>query len=270
MGSLSINNDVLRYSRQIILEGFGRDGQQKLRKAKVLVVGAGGLGSPVLLYLAAAGVGNIGIVDFDSVTVSNLNRQVIHFTNDIGSRKTDSAEKKIKRLNPEINVIKHNTKISIDNAEEIITGYDVVVDATDNFTARYIVSDCCFFLKKSLVEGAATGYEGIIMTIIPGKTPCYRCLYPKPPEDGVIPTCNDTGILGAITGVIGSLQALEVIKMLTGLGELVAWKLLTYDLMSAGFREIKWKKRDNCPLCGKEPVIKELDQYNIKCRLKEI
>ncbi len=236
------NYDVLRYSRQLILEGFGAEGQRKLKQARVLVAGAGGLGAPILMYLAAAGVGNIGIVDFDSVTYSNLNRQVIHFTEDIGKKKTDSAEDKMKHLNPDTNIVKYNSRLTIDNIEDIIGTYDIVVDATDNFTARYLISDCCYFLNKPLVEGAAVGYDGILMTIMPGKTPCYRCLYPMPPEDGVLPTCSDTGILGAVTGIIGSIQALEVIKILVGIGETVSGRILTFDALTTGFREIRWSE----------------------------
>ncbi len=266
----SENYEDLRYSRQIILDGFGAEGQEKLKKAKILVAGSGGLGSPALLYLAAAGVGNIGVVDFDTVTISNLNRQVLHFTSDIGRRKTDSAEEKLYKLNPEVKVIKHNTRIDIDNVEGIISGYDVVIDATDNFTARYLISDCCYFMKKPLVEGAAVGLDGILMTIIPDKTPCYRCLYPYPPEDGVLPTCSDVGILGAVTGVVGSMQALEAIKLVTEIGENIVGRILTFDAMASSFREVKWARRDSCPLCGKEPKITELVQYEVKCRLKGI
>jgi len=258
----------LRYSRQIILDCFGVEGQAKLKKAKILVAGSGGLGSPALLYLAAAGVGNIGVVDFDTVTLSNLNRQILHFASDLGRRKTDSAEEKLNKLNPEVNVIKHNTRIDIDNVEDIISGYDVVIDATDNFTARYLISDCCYFMKKPLVEGAAVGLDGILMTIIPNKTPCYRCLYPYPPEDGVLPTCSDVGILGPVTGVIGSMQALEAIKLVVGIGENVTSRILTFDALAGSFREVKWPKRESCPLCGKEPKITVLVQYEIKCRIK--
>lgn len=262
------NDHILRYSRQLILEGFGIEGQKKLKEAKVLVAGAGGLGSPILLYLAAAGVGNIGIADFDTVTVSNLNRQVIHFTEDMGKKKVDSAEDKIKRLNPDICIEKYKSRLTVDNIADIIGNYDVVVDATDNFTARYLISDCCYFLGKPLVEGAAVGYDGILMTIIPGKTPCYRCLYPMPPENGVLPTCSDSGILGAITGIIGSIQALEVIKILAGVGETVSGRILTFDALTTAFREVKWTKRNNCPLCGKNPEITGSVEYEIKCRAK--
>ncbi|MDP4181283.1 MAG: HesA/MoeB/ThiF family protein, partial [Bacillota bacterium] len=246
------------------------EGQEKLKKARVLVAGSGGLGSPALMYLAAAGVGTIGLVDFDSVTISNLNRQVLHFTEDVGKRKTDSAKDKLNKLNPEVNIIKFDKRIDIDNVEEIVSEFDVVIDATDNFTARYLISDCCYFMNKPLVEGAAVALDGVLMTIIPGKTPCYRCLYPYPPEDGSLPTCSDVGILGAVTGVIGSMQALEAIKVVVGMGETVSGRILTFDALNSSFRDVKWTKRETCPLCGKNPQIKELVQYEVKCRIKGI
>lgn len=264
-----LNDDqTLRYSRQIILNDFGAQGQEQLLESKVLVIGAGGLGSPALLYLAAAGVGTIGIVDFDTVGISNLNRQILHFTDETGKKKVDTAEAKLKALNPEINIVKYPFRVNIDNIEEIIEEYDVVVDAVDNFAARYLISDCCYFLKKPLVEGAAVGYKGILMTIIPDKSPCYRCLYPTPPEDGVLPTCSDTGILGMVTGTIGSLQALEAVKVITGIGETLSGRILTFDAFNSHFREVPWKKRSNCPLCGENPTIKELIEYDVKCKLK--
>jgi len=258
----------LRYSRQIILKDIGYNGQQKLLKSRVLVIGSGGLGSPVLYYLAAAGVGTLGIVDFDIVAISNLQRQILHFTEDIGKKKVDSAEEKIRKLNPDVKIIKYPFRMNIDNIEEIIQDYDVIVDAVDNFTARYLVSDCCYFMKKPLVEGAVLGFEGILMTIIPDHSPCYRCLYPEPPQDGVIPTCNDLGILGAITGTIGSLQALEVVKVLLGIGDTLSGRILSFDGLSMNIRAIPWKKRETCPLCGKEPTVKELVEYEIKCKSK--
>lgn len=263
-------NDMLRYSRQIILDGFGLEGQKKLSDARVLVIGAGGLGSPVVFYLAAAGVGTIGIVDFDTVTISNLNRQIAHFTDDIGKKKTDSAENKIKALNPNIKVEKFNYRLNIDNIEEIISQFDVVIDATDNFTARYLISDCCFFLGKPLVEGAAVGYVGVLMTIIPGKTPCYRCLYPEPPEDGVMETCSDTGILGTVTGIIGSMQALEAVKVITSIGETVSGRVIFFDALSTEFSDLKLTQSPECALCGEHPTVTELVEYEVKCRVKEV
>lgn len=261
-------DETLRYSRQLILKEFGYEGQVKLQSSKVLVVGAGGLGAPALMYLAAAGVGTIGLADFDTVGISNLNRQIIHFTEDIGRKKVDSAEEKLKSLNPEVNIIKHPERLNIDNIEEIIRPYDVVIDATDNFTIRYLISDCCYFLNKPVVEGAVVGFSGILMTILPGKSPCYRCYNPFPPEDGVIPTCSDTGILGMITGTIGSLEALEAIKVLTGIGQTLSGRLLIFDGLGLTFDEIKLERNQDCPLCGKDPTVKELVEYEIKCKLK--
>lgn len=266
--SSKTENTNLRYSRQIILDGIGYEGQKKLKDAKILVAGAGGLGSPAITYLAAAGVGTIGIADFDSITYSNFNRQTLHFTEDIGRKKVDSAAEKINKLNPEVKVIKHKTRIDIDNVQEIISGYDVIIDATDNFPIRYLLSDACYFMGKPIIEGAATAYNGILMTIIPGKTPCYRCLYPMPPEDGILPTCSDVGILGMVTGIIGSIQALEAVKVILGIGETVSGRILTFDALDTDFRELEWNRMDECPLCGKNPSIKELVQYEIKCKVK--
>ncbi|MCX7842096.1 MAG: HesA/MoeB/ThiF family protein [Clostridia bacterium] len=271
MNSEGLDSDkILRYSRQLILKEIGPEGQEKLLNAKVLVAGAGGLGSPVLFYLAAAGVGTIGIADFDTVTLSNLNRQILHFTGDLGRRKVDSAAEKIKLLNPEVKVVKHPVRLSTDNVEDVVQDYDVVIDALDNFPARYLLSDCCFFMKKPLVEGAAVGFDGILMTILPGNSPCYRCLYPEPPKDGVVPACGDTGILGAVTGTIGSLQALEAIKVILGIGKTLTGRILTFDALELNIREVQWKRRENCPLCGKNPTIRELEQYELKCKLKTV
>lgn len=265
-----MNQDLIRYSKQIILDGFGIDGQRKINEAKVLVIGAGGLGSPILLYLAAAGIGTLGIVDFDRVTLSNLNRQIAHFTEDIGLKKTDSVETKIKNLNPNIIVEKFNIRLNIDNAAEMISQFDVIIDATDNVPARYLISDCCFLLGKPLVEGAAVGYMGILMTIIPGKTACYRCLYPTPPEDGETETCADMGILGMVTGIIGSMQALEAVKLITGIGETVSGKVIAFDALTMEFSELELNKSTECALCGDHPTIKELVEYEVKCKLKEV
>ena len=262
--------EMLRYSRQVILEGFGAAGQEKLKTAKILVAGAGGLGSPALMYLAAAGVGTLGVADFDSVTDSNLNRQIIHSSHDIGHLKVDSAADTITKLNPYISVVKHKARINIENVTEIIGAYDLVIDATDNFTARYLISDSCYFLKKPVIEGAATGYDGILMTIVPDRTPCYRCLYPMPPEDEVLPTCGDTGILGMVTGIIGTFQALEAVKIILGLGETVSGRLLTFDAVKSSFREVPWRRRPECPLCGEEPIIHQPIEYEIQCKTKKV
>ena len=265
MNNLS-ENEELRYSKQLILDGFGIEAQNKLSNARVLVVGAGGLGSPTLLYLASVGVGTIGIVEFDTITHSNLNRQILYSTNDLGLKKIDVAAKRLTVLNPNIMLELHDTRLNINNAEEIISEYDVVIDATDNFSTRYLISDCCYFLKKPLIEGAATAYDGILMTIIPDKTPCYRCLYPNPPKDGVLPNCSEVGIIGMLTGIVGSAQALEAVKLITGIGENLTGKLLTIDALSTGFREIKWDRKETCPLCGKHPEIHELMEYKVELR----
>lgn len=262
--------NILRYSRQLILKEVGYEGQQKLLNSKVLVIGAGGLGSPVLYYLAAAGIGTLGIADFDTVGISNLQRQIIHYTSDLGRKKVDSAEDKLKQLNPDVKIVKYPYFLDLDSIEEVIENYDVVIDAVDNFPARYLISDCCYFLKKPLVEGAVLGFEGILMTIIPGKSPCYRCLYPEPPEDGVVPTCNDLGIMGMVAGTIGSLQALEAVKVLLGIGRTLSGRILTFDGLNMNFREIPWKRKITCPLCGEKPVIKELVKYDIKCKSKNL
>lgn len=263
-----MENEELRYSKQLILDGFGKSTQNKLKASSVLVIGAGGLGSPALMYLVGAGVGHIGIVDFDTVTLSNLNRQILFTFEDIGKKKVDCAFNQLTRINPNVVIKTYDTRITLENIQEIISPYDVVIDATDNFASRYLISDCCFFMKKPLIEGAATAYDGMLMTIIPGETPCYRCLYPMPPSDGYLPNCSDVGIVGALTGIVGSTQALEAIKLLGNFGQVLKGKILTIDAFSSTFREISWKNRDHCPLCGKNPTITELSEYDIKCRTK--
>lgn len=262
------DNQFLRYSKQIILEDIGIEGQQKLLDSKILVVGAGGLGSPVLYYLVASGVGTIGIADFDTVGLSNLQRQILHFTEDIGKKKLDSAEEKLNRLNPDVKIIKHTFRLEAENIEDVIREYDVVVDCSDNFRARYLVSDCCYFLKKPLVEGAVVRFVGTLMTIIPDVSPCYRCIMPMPPEDGTIPSCADEGVLGAVAGVIGTMQALEAIKIIIGIGETLSGRLMYINGLTMEFDETILHRSENCPLCGKNPTIKELVGYDIKCKTK--
>lgn len=256
-------NQILRYSRQLILKEVGTEGQEKLLNSKVLVIGAGGLGSPVLYYLAAAGVGTIGAADFDVVGISNLQRQILYSTDECRKRKVDIAEEKLKKLNPDVKIIKYPCRVDINNIEDMIEDYDVVIDATDNFTARYLVSDCCHLNKKPLVEGAVIGFTGILMTIIPDKTPCYRCLYPVPPKEGDVPTCSDIGVMGMITGTIGSLQALEAVKLILGIGETMSGRVLFFDGLDMTFREMKLEKNKNCQLCGENASIKELSQYEM-------
>jgi molybdopterin-synthase adenylyltransferase len=261
---------TLRYARQIILKEFGAKGQEKLLQSKVLVIGAGGLGSPALFYLAAAGVGTIGIVDFDTVTISNLQRQVLYCNGDLGRKKVDAAEEKLNRLNPDMKIIKYSYRVNAGNIEDVIREYDVVLDCVDNLPIRYLINDCCYFLKKPLIEGASAGFEGILMTILPGQSPCYRCLYPEPPKDGVLPTCSDTGILGPVVGTIGTLQALEAIKVLLGIGKTLSGRILTFDGLGMEPRTVNWTKRPQCPLCGENPTIHELDEYEIKCKIKNV
>jgi Dinucleotide-utilizing enzymes involved in molybdopterin and thiamine biosynthesis family 2 len=256
-------NQILRYSRQLILKDIGAEGQEKLLKSKIIVIGAGGLGSPALYYLAAAGVGTIGAVDFDTVGISNLQRQILYSTEDLNKKKVDVVQEKLKKLNPDINVIKHCCRVNVDNIEEIINGYDVVIDGTDNFASRYLISDCCHFLGKPLVEGAVLGFTGILMTIIPGMTPCYRCLYPTPPLSGNVPGCSDIGIIGMTTGTIGSLEALEAVKLVMGIGKTISGRVLFFNGLDMSFDEIGLEKNKSCQLCGENPEIKELVQYEI-------
>lgn len=244
------NNDSIRYHRQMILRDIGIEGQVKLKSAKVCVCGAGGLGSPILYYLAAAGVGTLGIVDYDVVKLSNLNRQILHSSEDLETLKTISAKEKLSRLNPNIEIIEHSVELNLENIDEIFNKYDVIVDAVDTIKVRYLITDTCYKLKKPLVEGAVVGFSGILTTIIPDQTPCYRCLYPNNNEGHEFPTCNEIGILGAVTGVIGSLQALEVIKFITGTGQLMLGRLLTFDGLDCEFEEIPINKNEDCILCG--------------------
>lgn len=243
-------SDSIRYHRQLILKEIGLEGQSKLKSSKVCVCGVGGLGSPILYYLAAAGVGTLGIVDYDVVKLSNLNRQILHSSDDLETLKTVSANEKLSRLNPNVKIIEHRVELSSENIDEIFNQYDVIVDAVDTIQVRYLISDTCYRLKKPLVEGAVVGFSGILTTIIPDVTPCYRCLYPMDNENNEYPTCNEIGILGAITGVIGSLQALEVIKYITGAGDCLLGKLLTFDGLDLEFQEIPIIKNEECKLCG--------------------
>ncbi len=259
------SNHLLRYSRQIILKEVGNKGQEKLSNARVLVAGAGGLGSPVSYYLAGAGIGTLGIADFDTVSVSNLQRQILYSNDDIGKRKTDIAQDRLKKLNPEVNVIKHPLRLNADNIEEIVCNYDIVIDATDNIATRYLVSDCCHFLKKPLIEGAVTGFDGLLMTIIPDRSPCYRCLYPAPPKDGILPSCANLGIIGAAAGMLGSLQAMEAIKLVLDTGHTLSGRVLFFDGLNMQFNEIQLDKNPECPLCGSNPTIKDLELYEVKC-----
>jgi thiazole biosynthesis adenylyltransferase ThiF len=259
---------IKRYARHIILPEVGGKGQEKLLNSKVLVIGAGGLGSPAILYLAAAGVGTIGIVDFDVVDFSNLQRQVIHNTERVGTPKVESAKRTVEMLNPDVKVITYNTRISKENIMDIIKDYDVVLDGTDNFPTRFLINDACYFADKPLVSAAMLRFEGQVSVFdfrVKEQSPCYRCLFPEPPPPGLVPSCQEAGILGSIGGIMGCIQATEAIKLILGIGEPLVGKLLIMDALSMDFRKVKLRKDPNCPLCGEKPVIKELIEYEQVC-----
>lgn len=251
------DEELERYARHIVLREVGGAGQARLKAGKVLVVGAGGLGSPVLLYLAAAGVGTIGIVDFDDVSLSNLQRQIAHRTADIGRPKTQSAADAIAAINPHVKVVQHNARLTAANALEIISDYDVVADGSDNFATRFLVNDACYFAKRILVSAAVTEFDGQLSTFKAhvGEHPCYRCIFPEPPPPGTAPSCSETGVLGAAAGVMGTLQALEAIKELAKVGESLAGHLLIYDALATVFRKVRVKRDPACTLCGSDPKI---------------
>ena len=258
---MALTDDQLeRYARHIILKEVGGAGQARLLSSSALVVGAGGLGSPLLLYLAAAGVGRIGIVDFDAVSLSNLQRQIIHTTPDIGRLKTESAAEKIAAINPDIEVVTHTERLTADNALELISSYDVVADGSDSFETRFMVNDAGYFARRPLVSAALGQFEGQLSTYKAyegGDNPCYRCLFPAPPPPGTIPSCAEGGILGALAGAMGSLQAVEVLKELTGIGESMSGKLMIYDALTARTRLVKVKPDPACALCSSKATIRQ-------------
>ena len=255
---------VDRYSRHIIMPQVGPSGQRKLMEAKVLVVGAGGLGGPVALYLALAGVGTIGIVDFDIVDLSNLQRQVLHQNSDVGKPKTISARETLQAYNPDVNVVLHETPITSDNALEIIPQYDIVVNGADNFTTRYLVNDATYMSGKTLVDGSILLFDGQATVFVPGQG-CYRCLFPAPPPPGMVPSCAEAGVLGALTGIMGSIQATETLKQILDIGEPLIGRLLLVDALAMDFRVVKLRRDPKCPLCGDEPTITELIDYEGFC-----
>jgi adenylyltransferase/sulfurtransferase len=266
---MELNEEQIeRYSRQIILSNFGGKGQKKLLEAKVLVVGAGGLGSPCAYYLTAAGIGKIGIVDADKAELNNLQRQILHSTKDIGKVKVISAKEKLNALNPGVEIIAHQQRLTSENALEIIKNYDLVVDGSDNFPTRYLMNDACVFLKKPLIHAGVFRYEGQVMTIIPGKGPCYRCLFPEPPPPGLVPSCQEAGILGVIPGILGLLQANEVIKYILNIGDLLVGRLLVSNLLEPSFRLVKVPQDENCLVCSKTPKITELIDYEQFCQMR--
>lgn len=251
-------DEVRRYSRHLIIPDVAMAGQQRLMNAKVLCVGAGGLGSPALMYLAAAGVGTIGIVEFDTVDESNLQRQIIHSQSDIGKSKAQSAKAKISEINPNVNVITHETRLDNSNVKEIFSQYDIIVDGTDNFATRYLVNDACVILKKPYVWGSIYRFDGQASVFWAEYGPCYRCLYPEPPPPGMVPSCAEGGVLGVLCATIGSIQTTEAIKVITGIGEPMIGSLMIYDALDMTFRKIKVRKDPNCPLCGDNPTQTDL------------
>ena len=255
---------VERYSRHLIMPQVGSSGQRKIIEGSALIIGAGGLGSPVALYLALAGLGKIGIVDFDVVDRSNLQRQILHQTDDIGKPKVQSAKETLLEHNPNIDVVTHEAPITSDNAFEIISQYDIVVNGADNFATRYLVNDACYLLKKPLVDGSILMFDGQATTYLPGKG-CYRCLYPAPPPPGLVPSCAEAGVLGAMCSTIGSIQATEVLKLVLDVGEPLVNRLLLYDALSLEFRIVKVRRDPECPLCGDNPTISELIDYEQFC-----
>ncbi|MDR7438275.1 MAG: molybdopterin-synthase adenylyltransferase MoeB [Armatimonadota bacterium] len=262
--SLLTEEQMQRYSRQIVLPEVGIAGQRKLLDGSVLIVGAGGLGSPAALYLAAAGVGTIGIVDGDRVDLTNLQRQILHFTHDVGRPKTQSARRTLEDINPDVRVVTYQTVLTSENALEILRPYDVIVNGSDNFPTRYLVNDACVMLGKPLVDASILRWEGQATTYLPGRG-CYRCLFPSPPPPGAVPSCAEGGIIGAVAGFLGSYQALEAIKILLGVGATLVNRLMLVDVLEGDIRYVRWQRNPRCPVCGDEPTIRELIDYEEFC-----
>lgn len=263
------NEQLERYSRHIILKEVGVKGQKKLLNAKVLIIGAGGLGAPAALYLAAAGVGTLGIADADVVDLSNLQRQVIHTTNDVGKAKVNSAARTARAINPDVTVNTYRTFVNSSNIMELIQNYDFIIDGTDNFPAKFLINDACVLAEKPFSHAGIIRFKGQLMTYVPGEGPCYRCVFKDPPPKDAVPTCKQAGVIGAMGGVIGSLQAMEAIKYITGQGDLLTGRLLTYDALKMEFRTIKLPKNPDCAVCGTNPTItKPIDYEQAVCELK--
>jgi molybdopterin/thiamine biosynthesis adenylyltransferase/rhodanese-related sulfurtransferase len=258
--------EIRRYSRHLILPEVGHEGQKKICSASVLCIGAGGLGSPITLYLAAAGIGQLGIVDHDAVELSNLQRQVVHGTPDVGRLKTQSAAETIARINPHVRVVRHDSRLTSENALEILRSYDIVVDGTDNFPTRYLTNDACVLLRKPNVYGSVFRFEGQASVFAPHLGgPCYRCLYPEPPPPGAVPNCAEGGVLGVLPGVIGLIQATEILKLILGKGTSLLSRLLLFNALDMRFRELKLRRDPECPLCGEKPTITQLIDYQAFC-----
>jgi len=262
------NDEILRYSRHLIMPEVGMEGQLKLKAARVLCIGAGGLGSPLALYLAAAGVGTLGIVDFDVVDFTNLQRQIIHSTADVGRKKLDSAADKLKAINPYINLRTFETRLSSENALDLFREFDIIADGTDNFPTRYLVNDACVLTGKPNVYGSIFRFEGQASVFATEEGPCYRCLYPEPPPPGLVPSCAEGGVLGILPGLVGVMQATEAIKLILGKGEPLIGRLLLIDALGMKFRELKLRKNPECPACGKHPTITKLIDYNEFCGIR--
>jgi adenylyltransferase/sulfurtransferase len=262
------NDEILRYSRHLIMPEVGMEGQQKLKAARVLCIGAGGLGSPLALYLGAAGVGTLGIVDFDVVDYTNLQRQIIHTTADVGRKKLDSAAEKLKAINPFLNIRKFETRLSSDNALELFRDFDIIADGTDNFPTRYLVNDACVLTGKPNVYGSIFRFEGQASVFAMKEGPCYRCLYSEPPPPGLVPSCAEGGVLGILPGLVGVIQATEVIKLILGKGEPLIGRLLLVDALGMKFRELKLRKNPDCPACGTHRTITKLIDYNEFCGIR--
>ena len=259
------HDEIRRYSRHLIMPEVGIQGQRKLKAASVLLIGTGGLGSPLALYLAAAGIGRIGLVDYDVVDETNLQRQVIHFSSDVGRTKLDSAAGKMSDLNPYLVIDKHNTPLTSENALELIAGYDVIIDGTDNFPTRYLVNDACVILGKPNVYGSIFRFDGQLTVFDAKQGPCYRCMFPEPPPPGLVPSCAEGGVLGILPGTIGTLQATEAIKLILGIGEPMIGRMLLYDALNMSFDMIKIRKNPKCPVCGEHPTLTELIDYEQFC-----
>jgi len=260
---------IERYSRQIILNEIGGNGQQKLLNSKVLIIGCGGLGSPAAYYLAAAGIGFLGLLDSDNAELSNLNRQILHFTKDVGKPKVKSAEEKIRALNPDVNIKIYHNRINSTNILEIIKDYDFIIDGSDNFPTKFLINDACVLAKKAYSHAGVLRFEGQSMTYVPEKSACYRCLFPEPPPQGLIPNCQQAGILGTVAGFFGLIQATEAIKYLLGFGELLSGKLLNVNLLTMEARKINIKKNNNCLICGQNRKIDKLIDYELICEVRK-
>lgn len=261
-------DQIERYSRQIILPNVGGKGQERLLDAKVLIIGAGGLGSPAALYLASAGIGKIGIVDSDAVELNNLQRQILHASRDVGRSKVESAKTTLNAINQDVEVVPYKFRLTSENIMDVIKKYDIIVDGSDNFPTRYLVNDACVLSGKPLSHGGIFRFDGQAITILPGENACYRCLFPEPPPPGLVPSCQEAGILGAVAGIIGTIQANEVLKYILGIGNLLTGRLLVFNALDSSFRQVKVPKDPKCPVCGERPTVTKLIDYEQFCQVR--